>query len=376
MSHIIENNDTALPTSNNIFAKSTPPKLTNIYGMYKIFLLSSFILHIVYTLLFFSCKFQYLAIYNIIATSIYIFSHYAFKLKRMSVIFTIVNIELLLFIVVNTIILGWNYNFYLFYFLAIELTLFSCISRTRDLYMLKAALAQFAILTISVIVAYTYSHSSDPIYVVLKNNETIFSVISIINFVFVSAMIFLLNFALLADVNVSNKRLESTNNELNHIATHDPLTNLLNRRSMNEYFYKAIDNYKVNRDPFCLIIADIDDFKKVNDIFGHDSGDIVLKRISKIISDVIAKSGVVCRWGGEEILILVYCDLHEASKIAEEVRGAVAATSFMFNNNYIKSTITLGVAQYNPAFPISKVITNADEKLYQGKMSTKNWVVA
>ena len=200
--------------------------------------------------------------------------------------------------------------------------------------------------------------------------------ISIINFVATSVLSFLINYAFIADVNVSNQRLANINNELNHIATHDPLTSLINRRSMNDQFYKAIDNYRNSHDKFSLILADIDDFKKVNDVYGHDSGDIVLKRVSKIITDNVPKPGVVCRWGGEEILILTYCDLKEAVKIAETIRQAVASTSFVFNNTYIKSTLTLGVAEYNPDLPIGKIVTQADANLYKGKKSTKNCVVA
>ena len=344
--------------------------------MYKLFLLSSFILHIILSIIFFLCKFQYLAIYNVISSSIYIISLNAFKLKRMHIIFLIINIELLLFIVSCIIFMGWQNGFYLYYFLVMQLTLFSSISRKNDVYNLKFALIQFLTISVVLLITYIYANNATPLYVINKSNSTIFKLVMALNFLFVSSMTFLLNFSFLADVNVSTKRIASTNNELSHIATHDPLTGLINRRSMNEQFYLAIDNFQNSREPFSLILADIDDFKKVNDVYGHDAGDIVLKRVSKIISSVVQKPGVVCRWGGEEILILVYDDLKEAVKIAEQIREAVAATSFTFNNSYIRSTLTLGVAQYNPSFPIGKTVTLADDNLYKGKKSTKNCVVA
>ena len=145
---------------------------------------------------------------------------------------------------------------------------------------------------------------------------------------------------------------------------------------MNNYFTMAMDNYTNNKIPFSFILADIDDFKKVNDIYGHDAGDIVLKRTSKIIMDIIQDEGAVCRWGGEEILILTYKDLSNAINLAEKIRTSVQSTSFVFNNTYIKATLTLGVATFKPDLSINKLISQADANLYKGKKSTKNCVIS
>lgn len=363
-------------SSESIFEKTTPPKLTNINKMYKFFLFCSAVLHIIFTITFFISGFIYLAILNMIFTAVYIICANMFKLKRMKIIFGLVNFTLATFIISSIILLGWNHNFYLYFYLVIPLTLISCISRKRTVYKLKYAIIQFTVMTAGLIFSYIYTKNHTPMYIVTDANKLIYYFIAIINFVATSVLSFLINYAFIADVNVSNQRLANINNELNHIATHDPLTSLINRRSMNDQFYKAIDNYRNSHNKFSLILADIDDFKKVNDVYGHDSGDIVLKRVSKIITDNVPKPGVVCRWGGEEILILTYCDLKEAVKIAETIRHAVASTSFVFNNTYIKSTLTLGVAEYNPDLPIGKIVTQADANLYKGKKSTKNCVVA
>ena len=363
-------------SSDSIFEKTTPPKLTNINKMYKLFLVFSSVLHIVLTLVFFFSGFIYLAILNIIFSAVYIICANSFKLKRMKIIFAIVNCTMTLFIISSIILMGWNHNFYLYFFLIIPLTLISCISRERTVYNLKYALIQFIIIGVALFASYGYGLGHNPMYIVTKANKTIFEFVTMINFIATSGMSFLINYAFIADVNVSNKRLASINDELNHIATHDPLTSLINRRSMNDHFYKAIDNYRNTQQKFSLILADIDDFKKVNDVYGLDSGDIVLKRVSKIITDAVPKPGVVCRWGGEEILILTYGNLNDAVKLAEQIRQSVASTSFVFNNTYIKSTLTLGVAEYNPDLPIGKIVTQADSNLYKGKKSTKNCVVA
>ena len=187
---------------------------------------------------------------------------------------------------------------------------------------------------------------------------------------------FIILVAFIQDTNATAIKLDSINSELSFIATHDPLTNLINRRSMSDEFTKVADAFTEKKTPFSIILADIDDFKKVNDIYGHDFGDIVLKRTAKIILDIVGDKGSVCRWGGEEILILTHYDLKESVKIAEQIRSTIQTTSFVFNNTYVKATLTLGVSTCKKDIPINKVITEADSNLYKGKKSTKNCVVS
>ena len=134
------------------------------------------------------------------------------------------------------------------------------------------------------------------------------------------------------------KRLEQENLELEELARFDPLTHLFNRRSMHEVLHRAMNEVVGSGETFCLIMADIDDFKKINDTYGHDCGDEVLIAISGIISSNVRENDFVCRWGGEEILILLRAELDTAKRVAERVREEIANRKMWYKEKDRKST--------------------------------------
>jgi len=157
----------------------------------------------------------------------------------------------------------------------------------------------------------------------------------------------------------------------------DPLTKLYNRR----FFESIIDNLtaQILRRGTVLgvLMADLDYFKSVNDKYGHDVGDLVLKQTATILSKSVRKSDLVVRFGGEEFLILLV-DIRpgEAEKIAEKLRARIEAHQFKINGEFIRKTISIGVAE----FPVDgkaiwEVIKYADVALYKAKELGRNKVV-
>lgn len=127
---------------------------------------------------------------------------------------------------------------------------------------------------------------------------------------------------------------------------------------------------------FALIMCDIDDFKKVNDTYGHDFGDVVLKGVAKITTEQVREKGYVCRWGGEEILILLNNASKESSfHIAENIRRNVANNVFDMDEKWVRCSITIGVALHEEFEAVEETITRADYNLYRGKRNGKNAVV-
>jgi len=157
----------------------------------------------------------------------------------------------------------------------------------------------------------------------------------------------------------------------------DPLTKLYNRR----FFESIIDNLtaQILRRGTVLgvLMADLDYFKSINDKYGHDVGDLVLKQTATILSKSVRKSDLVVRFGGEEFLILLV-DIRpgEAEKIAEKLRARIEAHQFKINGEFIRKTISIGVAE----FPVDgkaiwEVIKYADVALYKAKELGRNKVV-
>ena len=188
-------------------------------------------------------------------------------------------------------------------------------------------------------------------------------------------MLFLFSILFALEIRYMQKRMEQENLELEELAMFDPLTHLMNRRSMNNALHQAVSEAAAERKPFCLIMADIDDFKKINDTYGHDCGDEVLIIISNIISNNVRENDRVCRWGGEEILILLQADVDIAKRVAERVREEIADRKKWYRDADIRVTITLGIAEFQDGLNIRSLIDLADRNLYIGKNNGKNQVV-
>src|SRR5690554_8097043 len=108
-------------------------------------------------------------------------------------------------------------------------------------------------------------------------------------------------------------------------ASHDGLTGLLNRRAGEIELDLALLKAQENNAPFCILMADIDNFKAVNDTFGHNRGDEVIESVARTLEQEIRKTDTAVRWGGEEFIVLLpFCGLNKATAIAESIRTALA----------------------------------------------------
>ncbi|ANQ22022.1 diguanylate cyclase [Vibrio natriegens] len=150
----------------------------------------------------------------------------------------------------------------------------------------------------------------------------------------------------------------------------DAMTGLLNRRGLD----KAVESLREQNTPFSVLALDVDYFKKVNDTFGHDAGDTLLKSVASLIQDQARKGDVVCRSGGEEFIVfLTKTDLDQAFMVAERVRKSIESHEFDTVGNV---TISVGISRWDGTNePINAVLKNADDALYQAKHNGRNQTV-
>lgn len=168
------------------------------------------------------------------------------------------------------------------------------------------------------------------------------------------------------------KRIEKT-------AATDQLTSLMNRHAFDFVFANALLDSERSRQPLCIALIDIDFFKKVNDKHGHLVGDHVLKEIAMIAKRSLRESDVICRWGGEEFLILLKnCTLEKATSIAENLRNTIANNDFSRTTDLAKKrlaiTVSMGVAECKTNETEDSVFDRADVALYQAKENGRNSV--
>lgn len=159
---------------------------------------------------------------------------------------------------------------------------------------------------------------------------------------------------------------------LRKLIERDALTGLYNRRSGE----KKLDAVQASGVPYAVAIGDIDFFKKFNDNFGHDCGDVVLKEVARVLNDGMRGIGFVARWGGEEFL-LVFENMEKLSAgiEADRILQAVRDNKVLHNGKEHAVTMTFGVADGTAGRPINLQVKEADEKLYEGKESGRNRVV-
>ena len=179
------------------------------------------------------------------------------------------------------------------------------------------------------------------------------------------------------DLENKNKILLEMKKKLELTARTDPLTGLLNRRALYEFIDHEVKRTKRSKKGFSIILADIDNFKHINDTYGHACGDRVLRKISRILKSTLRQTDKVGRWGGEEFLILLpETSLEGAVRVAEKLRMSIASENFRCSGKLtLRLTMTFGVAEFTPQTPsLRECLKNADEALYRGKSSGKNIV--
>ena len=174
------------------------------------------------------------------------------------------------------------------------------------------------------------------------------------------------------ELKILNETLKANMQILNRVAYRDELTGLYNRRFVVEKL--AQDLMEPNRQD-ALVMIDVDDFKHVNDCYGHDAGDMVLVCISNIMESVCRRHKVV-RWGGEEFLIILMAvTKQECFEVREEIRKEIQAFPFLQGNTTFYCTVTLGISLYDKEQSFKMNMTHADMALYRGKKTGKNRTV-
>ncbi|MDT8451666.1 MAG: GGDEF domain-containing protein [Gammaproteobacteria bacterium] len=169
--------------------------------------------------------------------------------------------------------------------------------------------------------------------------------------------------------NIEHQRLVE---ELEKLSITDPLTSIYNRRKFNELLATEIERSKRYQNSLSIIMCDIDHFKKINDTFGHDVGDRVIRKFSKQIHENIREIDMFARWGGEEFMILMpNVSVENAHSVAEKLRTVIEKTEIETADNF---TASFGVADLLLDDTAETFIKRADQALYKAKRSGRNRV--
>lgn len=339
----------------------------------KIFLLCDILFLLVHFIFIFSFKFlgvNEMAYFNIGSVTLYaVLAFLLCKTKNPIPLICITLTEMLTHAVCATIFVGWPFGFALYIVCAVPIPFFINFKKPYTAYF-----SSIVMVIVFVVLRGVTSGNSHVIYSLNNvNAETVF-------YIFNSICSFLLIIAISAiyraSMGFTHLRLKAQNESLSKLATVDPLTELFNRRAMTDFMKQIHEKSRKTGEGYTIVMGDIDDFKKVNDEYGHACGDAALKGVSSIVIDAVPAEGYVCRWGGEEILFVIpSSDLDKGTSVAEEIRSNIENKLFEVNGSKFRITVTFGVCECNGERSYEKAISTADQYLYCGKQHGKNCVV-
>lgn len=172
-------------------------------------------------------------------------------------------------------------------------------------------------------------------------------------------------------------RLQRYNDELRQIASTDPLTKLWNRFRMIEHVEQCLNRYDHGEMSFLsIVIADIDHFKHVNDTYGHECGDEVLRRLAGLFREHTERKGAVARWGGEEFLF-IFENMNGDDAWLElcQLQRKIGKLDIPYGDQILHVTMTFGLIEYDRHLSLDENIKLADDKLYKGKTGGRNRII-
>lgn len=316
------------------------------------------ILHIFYLILFIVSKLTILIYVDAAVILIYLLFYLLIRNKKYYIYALCCGNEFFAFIAVTTVMLGFSTGFH-FYLIGLCIVSFftSYFSKTKDIRgsIVWAGLSLAIYLTLFFVTEY-----NAPYYAIEKWLElTLFSTHAFVVFGFIVAyLVVFLKYALSLEKKIMNE------------SRTDELTQISNRYGLYDFF-----DLEEDKSSMALALFDIDDFKNINDTYGHVAGDYVLKRVAEIATTVLNDS-FVCRYGGEEFVVVLSDDeQHSFYDRLEVLRKNVEKETFEFEKVKINITITIGVVNYIEGTSLEKWVEAADKKMYSGKNSGKNKTV-
>jgi diguanylate cyclase (GGDEF)-like protein len=318
------------------------------------------VVHLALIPLFYWLGFPELAFLNIFSSILWIRAWFANRQGRYNTAIVLMTIEVFLHTLMVVPTLGWQTGFQYYLFAAVPFTLFNNKFDGKAIIFVSIALCvEFLLLSIFTHDQPSNSTLSGEIIKLLDRANIVisFTAQGIISYYFRLASIYL-------------------EQELEIQAHTDPLTGLYNRRRMIDFLVQQGKQAITDQSTLSVAFVDIDHFKKINDNYGHESGDQILRLVADFIKRQLRKEDTLARWGGEEFLLLLpHTDLDGALVLAEKIRKTVAEHCFQIGDREYTVTLTIGLCEHQTEYPIEESIKLADIALYRGKHAGRNQVM-
>lgn len=324
-----------------------------------IFLIMCLCVHVFNVFLFWKFGLFPLVVLNAASSAIYVIFLTFFKNENLRISFAY--FEIIFFSAMTELISGGHLGTLTFVIgmVAVIFFMLPYSNRKKHIYQLIGAVLAVAISLISV---FNYSLYPELMDLVLLHS----SFVKVMNLIITLFSLFYLT-------NLYLVELKTTREKLDYNINHDVLTGLYNRRFFEGIMKRSKEEKETS---YSVAMLDVDDFKKINDTYGHETGDKVLAAVSKCIEASLPENAVAVRWGGEEfVLYLPQVDSAQALDVLNDFRAKLSEQEIYHKGNRVVITATIGLCTGESIADYEEYIRQADEKLYWGKQHGKNQIV-
>ena len=340
---------------------------TNKNAMHRVYermIILAFLCHILFTVSFITLSIWPLVIYNTLSCVFYAAIYLVSRKEYFRTAVSLVHLEICQFVIVTCYYLGWDLGFS-FYLIALSTLVYFCPFKRKYIPYLFSLLEIITFLCMKI---YTLNYS--PVVICQSSTVTAYYLFnSIASFVLIIYAAFISRVSAV----LTEQNLVESNTQLQDMVNHDALTHLWSRTHLlDSYYHLAESETLIN-----IVMTDVDNFKKINDTYGHDCGDYVLSKLADIIRSLCPPGVGICRWGGEEfVMMFPDCELSDLKPLIEKIRHTVATYQFSHQGHDFHVTMTFGISIGQESNNIHELISLADERMYQGKRSGKNRIIS
>lgn len=342
---------------------------------YRLMFVAGAIVHLCFLVVFFVIDVKVMAVINVFSVLLYVMGSFFGINKQTGLMrygwMIAFYSEIMIHTVLCMLLIGVDASFYLYAIMILPVAtyvlFFSCsiqvFFRTVIVFIIvDILLVSGSLITVKYIDTYPYFPLTyDDIHM-----------LRILNMSFAALMLTLFSMLFALEVYSLLKKLRSANSALEYTATHDALTGLYNRHSIKP----VLERLTESNGSFCVALGDIDDFKKINDTYGHDCGDCALKIVAELMINGVADGDIACRWGGEEMLLILRGSREDALARLDEIYEKIRNADIRHEDNTVRLTMTFGFAHHTEAENLDMLITTVDKRLYHGKQNGKNRIVS
>ena len=335
--------------------------------IFSIGILACLCAHIAYLIMFHILNVREMEIFNVFSVLFYIVILCVLRfIKDKSIIIYLSDLEIIVHAAYATHLMGWQPDFAMFFILIIPATF---LTSTKRLYI------PFIVggISLGFFIYFKIALDYDATVKYMFNDNGLIKAMQVTN-AFIG--VFVMVCAALTNIMIREYmeyQLVDQRETFKRLASIDPLTNLYNRRAMNENIRSIRRRSRSPKSQYVIGIGDIDNFKSINDTYGHDTGDKVLVYVSNLFISTIPDDGYAARWGGEEFLFIIpESSIEEGLAFTEKIHKSLRAHTFEIDDCVFGVTMTFGISVGIPVDKIDSVITKADKRLYKGKNNGKN----